>query len=137
MIAVRVTPGAVYLGRPVLVAVSLSDLRGPGSGTMQLPLHLFWSATDGRFSLDDPAERREVYQIVLSEARRPGDLAAFLHGGTLTGLWPGLFLPRLVRRAWEDQHPALRDPAPAARLAGQPPQPNGGISRPCPSRAPA
>ena len=71
MTAVGVTSGAVYLGRPVLVAASLAGLRGPAAGTVELPLHLFWSAADRRFSLDDPAEQREVYQIVLGEARRP------------------------------------------------------------------
>ena len=93
MTAVRITPGAVYLGRPVLVAASLACLRGPVVGTVELPLRLFWSAADRRFTLDDPAERRELYQIVLGEARRPGDLAAFLDGGTLIAAWPGLFLP--------------------------------------------
>ncbi len=82
VIAVRVAPGAL-LGRPVPVAASLSGLRGPVSGAVELPVHLFWSAADGRFSLDDPAERLQVYEIVLGEARRPGDLAAFLNGGML------------------------------------------------------
>ncbi len=54
------------------------------------------------FSLDDPDERRQVYEIVLSEARRPADLAAFLNGSLLTAVWPDIFLPRLVRKAWED-----------------------------------
>jgi hypothetical protein len=119
----------------VLVAVSLADLRGPASGVVELPLHLFWSAADGRFSLDDPAERREVYQIVLGEARQPGDLAAFLNGGILAALWPGLFLPGPVRQAWEDQHPVLPPAAPAwlprAAAAAR-----GRISRPCSSRTP-
>jgi hypothetical protein len=110
MIPVRVTPKFMYRRRPVLVAVSLADLRGPSSGVVELPLHLFWSGTDGRFSLDNPSGRRQVYQIVLREARRPDDLATFLNGGMLTALWAGIFLPEVVRKAWEDQHPALRPP---------------------------
>ena len=82
MIAVRVAPGAVYLGRPVLVAISLADLSGPASGVVELPLHLFWSSPDRVFSLDDPDERR-----------RPCDLAIFLNGGLLAVLWSGIFLP--------------------------------------------
>jgi hypothetical protein len=117
MIAVRMTPGAVYLRRPVLVAARLDDLRGPAGGVVDLPLHLFWSAADGSFSLDDPVERLQVYQIVLREARRPGDLADFLNGGTLIAVWPDILLPRLVRRAWEDQHLVLRP----ARLPGRRP----------------
>ena len=107
MIAVRVTRGAVYLKRPVLVAVCLGDLCGPAGGVVELPLHLFWSAADRAFSLDDPDERRQVYEIVLREARYPDDLSAFLNGGILTAVWPDIFLPRPVRAAWQDQHPAL------------------------------
>jgi hypothetical protein len=92
----------------VLVAPDLSALHGPVHGTVELPLRLFWSAPDRRFSLDDPADRKLLYQTVLREASRPEDLTAFLDGGTLIGLWPGLALPRGVREAWEDRHPALR-----------------------------
>jgi hypothetical protein len=89
VIPVRVTSKFVYLRRPVLVAVSLADLRGPVSGAVELPLQLFWSGTDGWFSLDHRSGRRQVYQIVLREARRPDDLATFLNGGMLTALWGG------------------------------------------------
>jgi hypothetical protein len=57
MIAIRASPLLVYQGRPVLVAASLADLRGPTSGVVELPLRLYWSAPDRTFSLDDPAER--------------------------------------------------------------------------------
>jgi len=114
MIAVRVSPRFVYQGRPVLVAASLADLRGPASGVVELPLRLYWSAPDRTFSLDDPAERRKVYRIVVREAHRPDDLAVFLDGDTLIALWPGIFLPNPVRRAWEDEHPALRHAPPLA-----------------------
>lgn len=114
MIAVRVAPGAVYWRRPVLVVASLADLRGPVSGTVELPLHLYWSGTHGWFSLDDPVQRRLAYTIVLREARCPDDLAAFLDGDMLIALWPRMVLPRPVRTAWEDQHPVLRSPAVSA-----------------------
>jgi hypothetical protein len=107
VIAVRVSPRFTYLGRPVLVAASLADLRGLTSGVVELPLRLYWSALDRTFSLDDPAERRQVYRIVVREARRPGDHAVFLDGRTLIALWPDIFLPKPVRRAWEYAHPAL------------------------------
>jgi hypothetical protein len=97
-------------GGPVLVAISLDDLRGPVSGVVELPLHLFWSGTDSGFSLDDPSGRRQVYQIVLREARRPDGLATFLNGGMLTALWARRALPKPVRKAWEHQ-PALQPPA--------------------------
>jgi hypothetical protein len=55
-----------------------------------------------------------MYQTVLREASRPADLA-YLNEDMLLSLWPGLFLPKGVRQAWEEQHPALRAAAvPAA-----------------------
>jgi hypothetical protein len=54
-----------------------------------------------------------LYETVLREASRPDDLSSYLNGETLVAVWPDLFLPRGVRRAWEDHHPELR----AARLA--------------------
>jgi len=44
---------------------------------------------------------------------RPDDLASYLNGEVLVAVWPELFLPKGLRRAWEDRHRALR----AARLA--------------------
>jgi hypothetical protein len=95
-------------GRGVLVAADLADLHGPAAGSVELPLSLFWSAPERTFDLDDPEMRAWMYEIVLREAVQPGDLLDYLDQGTLIGLWPRLFLPRGVRRAWEDQHPALR-----------------------------
>jgi len=95
-------------GRAALVSGDLSALRGPTRGTVELPLRLFWSAPDRRFSLDDPDERKLLYQTVLREASRPEDLISYLDGDTLTRLWPGLYLPKGVRQAWEDRHPVLR-----------------------------
>lgn len=89
---------------------------------MELPLHLFWFGRDSRdsqFSLDDPSRRRELYRTVLRETRSPDDLAAFLDGGMLTALWARLALPKVVRKAWEDQHPALRPPAAPSGLHSQ------------------
>jgi hypothetical protein len=101
--AVRVAPYQARPGRRVLVALSLDDLRGPATGMVELPLRLFWSAADHTFDLSRPAVLRSVYETVLREAGRPEDLTAF-------------HLPRGVRQAWEDEHPALR----AARAASAP-----------------
>jgi hypothetical protein len=114
--AVRVAPYQARPGRRVLVALSLDDLRGPATGMVELPLRLFWSAADHTFDLSRPAVLRSVYETVLREAGRPEDLTAFLNGGRLTEVWPELHLPRGVRQAWEDEHPALR----AARAASAP-----------------
>lgn len=95
------------------MAASLADLHGPADGTVELPLRLFWSSPDRCFDLGDPDMARCLYETVLREATRPDDLAGYLDGETLVRIWPRLFLPKGVRRAWEDAHPELR----AARTA--------------------
>jgi hypothetical protein len=95
-------------GRRALVVADLDSLRGPAGGKVQLPLRLFWSLPDHQFDLDDPDTRRWYYETVLREASRPDDLTAYLDGATLVRLWPELYLPKGVRRAWEERHPSLR-----------------------------
>ena len=100
-----------YQPRPrstVLVAADLSDLQGPTHGTLELPLRLFWSAPDRTFDLDDADALRSMYEKVLRTAARTEELSAYLNGGRLADVWADLFLPRDLRRAWEDQHPVLR-----------------------------
>ena len=53
----------------------------------------------------------------LREASRLEDLTTYLNGDALVALWPGLFLPKGLRQAWEEQHPALRAAAAAPRSA--------------------
>jgi hypothetical protein len=55
-----------------------------------------------------------LYQTVLREAGRLEDLTAYLDGDMLVALWPDLYLPKGVRKAWEDAHPLLRAAAAAA-----------------------
>ena len=90
------------------MALDLADLRGPVTGRVELPLRLFWSGTDRTFDVGDPGTRQWVYETVLQQASRPEDLTAFLNGQALVALWPKLFVPRGVRRAWEDEHQVLR-----------------------------
>jgi DNA invertase Pin-like site-specific DNA recombinase len=106
--AAHLAPYQSRPGRPVLVIDDLADLRGPVTGLAALPLRLFWSLPDHRFDLDEPDLRRWYYETVLREATRPADLAAYLDGATLVSVWPELYLPKGVRRGWEDHHPALR-----------------------------
>lgn len=94
-------------GRPVLVIDSLASLRGPVRGAVELPLQLFWSASDRSFDLGKPYMARSMYETVLGEAASARDLADWLDRDTLIRLWPDLFLPRPVRRAWEERHPVL------------------------------
>ena len=77
-----------------------------------MPLRLFWSGPDRTFDLGDPADLRSLYEIVLGEAVHAEELA-YLNGEKLAEVWRNLFLPKGVRRAWEEQHPALRAAAAA------------------------
>lgn len=108
----RAAPGRVRHqarpGRPALVVPDLADLRGPTAGTVELPLWLYWSQPDLRFDLDDPDMRQWMYEIVLREAGGVEDLTTYLDRDMLIALWPRLYLPKGVRHAWEDRHPALR-----------------------------
>jgi DNA invertase Pin-like site-specific DNA recombinase len=95
-------------GRRVLVIDDLADLRGPTTGSIELPLRLFWSVPGHRFDLADHDMRLWYYQTVLREASRPEDLTAYLDGAVLARLWPELYLPKGVKRAWEEHHQSLR-----------------------------
>ena len=106
--AAHFAPYQARPGRRVLVIDDLADLRGPVAGTVALPLRLFWSLPDHRFDLDDPDTRLWYYQTVLREASRAEDLSTHLDAATLVRLWPDLYLPKGVRRAWEERHQSLR-----------------------------
>ena len=104
-------------GRSPLVAAALPDLRGPASGVIELPPRLFWSAPDHTFDLSLRHDVLAAYESVLIEARTSADLAEFLNGDLLAGVWGDLHLPPSVRQAWEEAHPALRDRAAHAAAA--------------------
>lgn len=116
VIAVR-TQHYARPGRRAIVVADLASLRGPASGTVELPLRLYWSSLDRTFSLDKPFSRRWLYQVVLREASRPEDLTGYLNADLLAALWPELALPRGVRQAWEEHHPVLRSAAATAAVA--------------------
>jgi hypothetical protein len=103
-------------GRAALVAPDLAALHGPTTGTVELPLRMFWYP-NRTFDLDKPGMLEWLYRIVLREASRPEDLTTYLQRDTLVALWPVVHLPKGVRRAWEDQHPVLRAAAASATAA--------------------
>lgn len=99
-------PGTGYGLRRVVVVTDLAALRGPVSGRWQLPLHLDASAR-AVYDFADPDEREEAYQLILLEAASPADLEQWLDGTELLRMWPDLYLPRVVRAAWQTEQPAL------------------------------
>jgi hypothetical protein len=88
--------------RPVAVPSDLSTLRAPLTGTLRLPLgvHSSGSGPDRVFDLADDVQRIELYQIVLTNGSVE-DISAFLNRAELLRLWPRLWLPAHVRRAWQ------------------------------------
>ncbi|MGW5667705.1 hypothetical protein [Micromonospora sp. NPDC003776] len=107
---------ALYEGRPgrrAVVVADLDQMRGPTSGVIELPHRLFWQP-DRHVNLDAPGLLAWMYETVLTEAVHPDELHTWLHGPTLVRLWSQLYLPRGVRRAWEDRHPVLRSRGVAA-----------------------
>lgn len=96
-----------YALRPVIVAASLEELRGPADGLAELPQRLFWSGAERVFDLSDADRLLEMYEVVFDAARTEADLAEHLNGEILPRVWPDLALAPRVRRAWEEVHPEL------------------------------
>lgn len=92
--------------RPVVVAGTLHELRGPERGLVELPLRLWWGPPRS-FDLGDADELLWMYENVLREAVRVEELRSYLHGPTLVRVWGRLNLPRGVRAAWEARHRLL------------------------------
>jgi hypothetical protein len=109
-------PGSRYQDqRRYVVAVTLDDLRGPSAGMVRLSSDLDWSGDPG-YDLGDDCDAALMYQAVLNQASTAADLNRWLDAGTLRRLWPILWLPAELRRAWEDAFPDL--PRTPRALAG-------------------
>jgi len=93
-------------GRLAVVVADLGDLTGPVTGVVTLPNRLCWQPCPS-FDLTDRWELRHMYEIVLREAIAVRELTTWLDRELLRDLWDELYLPRGVRQAWEDRHPAL------------------------------
>jgi hypothetical protein len=76
------------------------------AGQHQLPLHLDSSAR-AVYDFGSASDRAHAYQLVLLEAGSTDDLEQWLQHQELLRLWSGLYLPRVVRAAWQAQHRTL------------------------------
>ncbi len=94
--------------RPVVMPETLDDLHGPASGTVELPVCLYWSAGSRTFDLDSRHEAADMYEAVLDVASSRADLARYLNAGLLVQVWPVLGMNRAKRAAWENRFPVLR-----------------------------
>ncbi|NLU81028.1 hypothetical protein HCA58_22305 [Micromonospora sp. HNM0581] len=104
------TTSGAHLARPgrrAVVARTLTELHGPTTGMVELPVRLMWCA-DRAFDLADPDQLLWLYENVLRESTSVDDLRRLVNGRTLRRVWHLLNLPRGVRVAWESRHQALR-----------------------------
>ncbi len=87
-------------GKPIWIPDRLPRLDvAHALASVELPLHLNWSAPGRVFDLRSRADRARVYEIVLQEGA-PADILAYVDGALLVDLWEDLVLPRSVRSAW-------------------------------------
>lgn len=106
-------PGVRYADiRPYTVPESLSELAGPTSGNVSLPLSLDWSQ-QSRYDLSIDKDRRRLYETVIREAMDVSELRQFLDDGLLLHLWPSLWLPVRAKSLWQERFPQLRSAAAA------------------------
>lgn len=91
--------------RPVAIPDDVDDPAiVKASGRVRLPRHVYWSGEDPQgkeWDLDDPRQRELVYRMVMIEGGHD-DVRRFIDVDELIAMWPDLFLPKRVRRAWED-----------------------------------
>ena len=92
--------------RPYTVPERLSELTGPGSGVVVLRIALDWTPKRS-YDLSDDVDLRMLYETVIREAMHSEDLGELLNARLLVDVWPRLWLPLRVRRAWESRFPDL------------------------------
>lgn len=69
-------------------------------GTVTLHNGLWWSGEPMTLNLESPTDKIRLYEIVLSEGSA-ADVEEFISFSELITIWPSLYLPRYVQRAWE------------------------------------
>lgn len=84
---------------------SLSALRGPASGLVELPITVHWGPTRV-VDLADTGQRRMAYRALVREGT-PEIQEELLNEGLLRTEWAGLILPERCRALWEDRFPGL------------------------------
>lgn len=85
--------------RPFALPASMSELRGPASGLLELPHHVYWGP-ERIVDLDSPAGVGKAYEATIREGLRE-DLRCLLNAARLRSVWDDLVLPIRIRTAWE------------------------------------
>ena len=97
---VSFTQQTTAYGKPTWIPDRLPRLDvAHALASVELPIHLNWSAPGRVFDLRSRADRARVYEIVLQEGA-PADILTYVDGVLLVDLWEDLVLPRGVRSAW-------------------------------------
>jgi len=96
--------------RPYTVPDTLGELAGPASGVVELPTHLAWSGLRV-YDLGDERQLGLLYETVIRESMDIAEVDRYLNAAVLRRVWPRLWLPVRVRRAWEQRFPSLTQAA--------------------------
>jgi len=96
--------------RPYVVPETLGELAGPVEGVVELPTHLAWSGLRC-YDLGDERQLGLLYETVIRESMDIADLDRYLNAVVLHQVWPRLWLPARVRRAWEQRFASLTQAA--------------------------
>jgi hypothetical protein len=95
--------------RPVAIPSGFdtsNDIKA--QGTVELPVHVWWSEPKRVFDLTEPDEQLRAYELVLTEGDED-DIRFYVRFDVLRLSWHQLFLPRHVREAWEKKYQQLSD----------------------------
>lgn len=84
----------------------LSDLAGPTTGLVDLPITIDWGPKR-LYDLGEDADRRILYERVLREAADTEEVGRFVNGSMLVEIWSRLWLPARVRQRWEGRFSEL------------------------------
>lgn len=89
-----------------LVPDALTDLKGPASGTVQLPIHLDWGPYRG-YDVADDASCATLYQLTLQNSGSIDEIGNIVNADRLVALWPSMRLSDRCRQLWEATFPQL------------------------------
>ncbi len=92
--------------KPYDIVDDLDELAGPTTGTVALPIFMYWAPGRNTFDLTIHDDLVRVYTCALTEGRIE-DQRTFMNAATLRRLWPEIRLPERVRTLWETRFPTL------------------------------
>ena len=87
--------------KPCYVVDEWEDLHGAETGSVELPVGVYWQGAGPTTSFDvaDDAQCARCYRALLSDGTRR-QIATSVNPSRLVELWPKLRLPARVRNAW-------------------------------------